>query len=80
MYLKLIYSATDSQRLELLNETNVQFIKTEDTESARAGFPGSQQHEIPERDITRAYFSRVGRKGKIFFLVSSIIPSSLQDT
>lgn len=66
MYLKLIYSATDSQRLELPNETNVQFIKTEDMESARASFPDSQQCEIPERDITWAYFSRVGRKGKIF--------------
>lgn len=57
----------DSQRLELLNETNVQFIKTEDMASAWAGFPDSQRCETPERDITLAYFSRVGRTGKISF-------------
>lgn len=46
MYLKLIYSAPDSQGLELLNETNVCFIKTEDMASARAAARGSQQCEM----------------------------------
>ena len=52
MYLKLIYGKVDSQGLEQLNETNVQFIKTQHMAREMFHFLGVKQWKKLEKDIT----------------------------